>query len=288
MPSKKHPSSTRNIPEAIQREVRKRCGFGCVVCGCPIYEYDHIWGYRRGHAHIAKEITLLCDLHHKEKTNRLLPSAAVLRHDRNPYNMQRKISSPYNLHYEGEEAEIVLAGSRYISRAQQDMEGNFVGFTVPLVIDNVPMLAFTLVNGHIGLDTVIYDESNNLILDIHNNELKYTVGVWDIEFVGQQLMIREKARKFLIDVKFETPNRIIINRGRFLLNGIEVLISPEKLIVTNKKTTLMNNTHENAQVGIAVGKYTLPFNVVINLGEVVRHEYNKSTTEDWIHETFDS
>ncbi len=33
------------IPLPIQREVRQRCGFGCVICGLPLYDYDHIIGW---------------------------------------------------------------------------------------------------------------------------------------------------------------------------------------------------------------------------------------------------
>lgn len=34
--------NSRNIPLPIQREVRQRCGFGCVICGMPLYEYEHM------------------------------------------------------------------------------------------------------------------------------------------------------------------------------------------------------------------------------------------------------
>ena len=69
--------SSRNIPLPIQRDVRRRCGFGCVLCGLPLYEYDHMLGWAQAQEHAANEITLLCDQHHREKTNGLLPSGAV-------------------------------------------------------------------------------------------------------------------------------------------------------------------------------------------------------------------
>jgi len=57
------------IPDPVKRTIRQRCGFGCVICGLPIYEYDHIFGYKNETGHIVEEITLLCDHHHKLKTN---------------------------------------------------------------------------------------------------------------------------------------------------------------------------------------------------------------------------
>jgi 5-methylcytosine-specific restriction endonuclease McrA len=39
------------IPEGVKREVRQRCGFGCVICGLPIYEYDHLVPYAQVLSH---------------------------------------------------------------------------------------------------------------------------------------------------------------------------------------------------------------------------------------------
>jgi hypothetical protein len=36
------PGSSRDIPLPIEREVRKRCGFGCVVCGLPLHTYAKV------------------------------------------------------------------------------------------------------------------------------------------------------------------------------------------------------------------------------------------------------
>ena len=61
------------IPSGIQREVRQRCGFGCVICGMPLYEYEHMKEWAIVREHVADDITLLCDQHHREKTSGLLP-----------------------------------------------------------------------------------------------------------------------------------------------------------------------------------------------------------------------
>jgi hypothetical protein len=45
----------------MKREIRQRCGFGCVLCGIRIYQYDHIIDYAQVQEHTADNITLLCD-----------------------------------------------------------------------------------------------------------------------------------------------------------------------------------------------------------------------------------
>ena len=65
--------NSRNIPLPVQREIRQRCGFGCVICGMPLYEYEHMEEWAVVQRHVADEITLLCDQHHREKTAGCFP-----------------------------------------------------------------------------------------------------------------------------------------------------------------------------------------------------------------------
>ena len=93
--------NNRNIPRPIQREVRQRCGFGCVICGFPLYEYDHLKDWANVKEHIANDIILLCDRHHREVTSGLLPRRKVIEANKIPYNFKTGKSKPYVLHYEG-------------------------------------------------------------------------------------------------------------------------------------------------------------------------------------------
>src|SRR5262249_16069797 len=92
---------SKEIPRPIKRQVRQRCEFGCVICGLPLDEYEHMEGFAKVKRHVAKEITLLCDRHHREKTGGLLPLSDVRDADRNPFNKREGVSPPYNLHYSG-------------------------------------------------------------------------------------------------------------------------------------------------------------------------------------------
>lgn len=91
--------NSRNIPLPIQREVRQRCGFGCVICGLPLYEYEHMEEWAIVKRHVADEITLLCDQHHREKTGGLLPVEVVRAANKSPFNLKEGNSKPYNLHF---------------------------------------------------------------------------------------------------------------------------------------------------------------------------------------------
>lgn len=55
------------IPEDVKRQVRQRCAFGCVICGLPVYHYDHMTAYHVVKEHDAANITLLCASHHDQR-----------------------------------------------------------------------------------------------------------------------------------------------------------------------------------------------------------------------------
>ena len=198
---------SRDIPLPIQREVRQRCGFGCVVCGLPLYEYDHLDGWANSQVHDANRITLLCDRHHKEKTNDLLPSADLETANQNPWNKRPGVFQPYDLHYSGDSCEVVVGGNVFSTT-----DAGYGTIMAPLSIDDVPLLGFILGDGHLLLNCVVFSEVNQVVLRVHNNRLVHVPDAWDIELVGRRLVIRSAPRNILIEMVFEVPNRIIVMR----------------------------------------------------------------------------
>src|SRR5436190_3579198 len=89
------------IPAAIKRAVRQRCAFGWVLCGLPLYAYDHVVPWSTVKQHTAENILLLCERHHREKTSGLLPDEAIEGAALDPYNGRAGVSAPYDLHYGG-------------------------------------------------------------------------------------------------------------------------------------------------------------------------------------------
>jgi HNH endonuclease len=60
---------TRDIPEPVKRAVRQACGFGCVVCGASIIEYEHVDpGFADAREHGPANLTLLCPQCHSKVT----------------------------------------------------------------------------------------------------------------------------------------------------------------------------------------------------------------------------
>lgn len=242
--------TSRNIPLPIQREVRQRCGFGCVICGMPFYEYEHMSEWAQVHRHVADEITLLCDQHHREKTGGLLPKKIVQKANANPFNLREGVSNPYNLHFSGSQAEIVIGGNSFTCEDQ-----GYGTVMVPISIDGVALIGLILGDGHLLLNVVAFDEFNSPVLHIKNNQLFYSTSPWDIQLVGTTLTIREAHRKILLELEFSPPNKVAVTRGRFLRNGIEVIVRPENIFITNNATYISGCHAHNCHGGLILGHH---------------------------------
>lgn len=236
------------IPEHMKREVRQRCGFGCVICGLPLYEYEHMEGWAIVQRHEASEITLLCDQHHREKTNGLLPLASVREADRNPHNKRAGVSHPYKLHYAGSSCEVVV-GSNHFKR------GNLIDGTVmtAVAIDGISLLAFTFDQGYLFITLQVFDEQSQRVLWIEQNELRYCPTPWDIRLEGCTLTVREGHGKVLTEIVFSPPNRLEVCKGRFSLNGLELLVEPDMLCYVNNGN-IMSQSSACCDVAIMVGE----------------------------------
>lgn len=82
----------RYIPADVRRKVRQRCGFGCVVCGSAIVDYEHFDPeFKDAESHEARGIILLCPTHHRAKGgfigHKTLAAAAE-----NPYCISKRIA----------------------------------------------------------------------------------------------------------------------------------------------------------------------------------------------------
>jgi hypothetical protein len=117
---------------------------------------------------------------------------------------------------------------------------------------------------------------------------------WDIEFKGRALTIREAAREILIEMRFEPPNRVIVSRGRFLRNGVEVIIHPTRgILVVNNKVKI-DDVHiyrlgKRCQTAISIGAPSRPdLKGAIRVPDVPRQidDYREAVLWEW--DSFDS
>lgn len=88
----------RNIPSDIMRKIRKNDGYGCVICGHILVDYEHIDPlFCDATEHDPDKIALLCSFHHDQVTRRVLPKRCIKEAKKNPFCKSKKFS--YSKYY---------------------------------------------------------------------------------------------------------------------------------------------------------------------------------------------
>src|SRR5689334_10952129 len=105
-------SNRDEISASMKRAVRQRCGFGCVICGIPVYDYDHIEDHSKVKEHSESNLTLLCPIHHRTKTTGKVSLEYIIEANRKPHNLNKSMSGKAEeLLFSGDHIRVNLAGN---------------------------------------------------------------------------------------------------------------------------------------------------------------------------------
>lgn len=258
-----------DIPLPMLREIRQRCGFGCVICGKPIYEYEHMRGWANVHEHVAKDITLLCPAHHTERTKGLLPIEAVHQANDQPHNLRTGVSPAYTLHFSGADAIIDVGTNIFAQLGMRD--GHQL---VAISIDGLPIVAFVVQDSRLLLNVLMFDEFNARTVWIVNNELQYLATNWDVEFVGRTLTVREAHRKLLLEIAFCPPSNVVVKRARIMKNGVELLVRESNILLVNTRGIFQGN-HLFAPNGIVLGYHPVRTSGCVVVPNINRYKLDR-------------
>lgn len=272
MVQEKRVVNNRNIPEPMKREIRQRCGFGCVLCGSIIYDYDHMendWADVR--EHVSNDITLLCPNHHREKTNNLISREQVVEANKKPFNIENGYSSPYSLNFSGGVAYVVIANNIFTNDSLLNIYGGQVNpFVIPILIDAVPVIAFKIEDEKLLLDITIVNEFNEPIFLVRDNQLVVNSEAWDVDMRGSSLIVREGHKKIVIEMEFCVPNKVIVKKAKIKFNGVVLDLKEDHYILNGKKSGVFSHNALSSLVGFSIGQTNRFPRGVIHIQKVKR------------------
>lgn len=245
---------SRTIPPSVKREVRKRCGFGCVVCGIGIYEYEHILPeFKDAETHDAECITLLCGACHSRVTRGVWSKEKIIKANENPSCIKRGYSRDL-FDIEDMQAELWL-GSTRISNTERI-----------LMYENQVLLALTpptLKGEPYKLSGIFCNETGDEMFRILENEWIGPVKNWDIEMTGRNLKIRTQHRNIALHIELNPPNSLKIKRLKMSYGGSSLNIKPNGLIEAKSASGVTMRLTDCAAVncgsGLRLGKNGLAF-----------------------------
>lgn len=232
---------SRNIPEPIKREVRQRCGFGCVNCGSPIYDYEH-WNppfEDLKDCHKAEGIALCCPMCHRKKGG-LISNEEYENNIRNPYSM--RIGSVKTKWSAGKEIDVQLGnvicknGTRIFT-----FNNNVILGFLPSKDENCPPL----------LQCVFHDRNGQPTFMIVGNQIIGNTNSWDltsksINGGGWEWCVRSAKGKIDLLLEILPPNKVFIKQLNLVMGFVSLVANKNGcgiMVREQLNTAFISKTH---------------------------------------------
>jgi hypothetical protein len=236
----------RTVPAAVKREVRQRCGFGCVRCGLGFYDYEHFApDFKDATAHNADGITLLCMQCNQKRARGQLSAETVAQANAAPRCRQEGFTRE-EWGFGHDPIEVVLGSATFIDiKTLIEING------YPIISIQPPENGSTFYR----LSALFSDRTGQTTLRIVDNEWFAGVDSWDVECVGQRITIKSGPGDISLVLRSEPPRRIVIERLNMQCDGV-LLRGDENLleISTDGKdwVTFTTFSLEGAPIGISI------------------------------------
>ena len=224
------------ISEKVKREIRQKCGFGCIFCGDLIVQYDHydppyedaIKLYP-DNPHRPEGMTLLCPGCHAKKNTKSSESFnnAVL----NPFNIKRGVSIGKDLIDLKDPVKVQIGRIFFTASIGKLFE-----------IDGVDILRITPATNDdpVFININFQDESgSNLIIE--NNEIIAGIDNWDIVSTihddgGCSIIIRRKLRDIFLGIKIKPDHDVIVENLNLITHNWHIKTKSDGGLYINSLT----------------------------------------------------
>ncbi len=199
---------SRTIDSDIKRQIRKECGFGCVICGSAIYQYEHIIPeFKDAKNHDVDKMALLCGSCHLNVTKGLWSKEKIFEHRKNPFSIINK-ESAFSMDITNKnKINITLGNCSFINT------NNIVEIDNKVILKILPP---ECKGAPPRITANFFDQNETEVASIYNNEWIGNLEAFDIESVGSEFTIR--SAKYKIDLKIEIKHPNIINILKINLN----------------------------------------------------------------------
>lgn len=204
---------TRDIPEGIRRAVRQRDGFGCIVCGNAIIDYEHFEPeFADAEQHTVDGIILLCITCHGMKTRGRLSKETITKFRSNPTaKLQRFSAGPFDI---GDAPPSVIFGN-ISTRNVKDI----------IRIDGDSILSVKepeQPGGPFRISANIRNRDGQPMLSIVDNEWRTSTSNWDVVVEGRNIVIRSALRDINMSLRTDPPNQLTFERFQIMHKGIRI------------------------------------------------------------------
>jgi hypothetical protein len=175
----------RTPPEAVRRQLRQEAGFGCVVCGFAIGDYEHIDPeFKDATEHDPNRMAFLCMQCHGKVTRKFWSKEKIWKAKSNPH--ARKKGHAWEAFDVGESWPRVSIGSFHMTRCP-----NLITINGKTAFGISPPEEF---GGPFRFNARFTDPDGNVLLFIKDNVWEANVINWDVEATGGRIKFKGMSR----------------------------------------------------------------------------------------------
>ncbi|MBW9244239.1 hypothetical protein [Pseudomonas paracarnis] len=233
----------RGVDAAIKREIRRRCGFGCVICGLAYYDYEHFNpDFKDAKEHDPNGMTLLCMQCNQKRARGSLSAYTVARANEKPRCKEDGFASEL-FDFWPDPIDVKFAGVSFVNcRVLIRICGIDVLSVRPPEEPGSPVLLSGLFSDSIGAPT----------LKIVDNVWSAGDENWDVETVGPVITIRRGLGDIALRIRVSPPKSLTIEKidmqfEGYYLKGDEKYLSLSK---DGKNWNSFSSSITNCDVGI--------------------------------------
>jgi hypothetical protein len=201
-------------PVALQ--LRQEAGFGCCVCGLPIYQYHHIIPWRDEPHYRSSDMMILCPNHHDRVTKGAMSERRQRRYKNEPHNIKRGCAGG-KLEIDREDCALVYGGNLFRGNGRI------------LIIDKRSIISIRIGEHHnLEVTLCLEDDMGSIIAYIWNNEwISGDPMPWDIKSDYRTLTIRRGVRDIRLSLDAKRTPAVL--RGQFWRSGHLIKISEKNV-----------------------------------------------------------
>ena len=236
---------SRAIPADVKRKVRQHCGFGCVVCGVGIIEYEHVDPeFHEAQKHESENIALLCPQCHARVTRKFCSKEKIKQAMINPICRKQGFTKEV-FDFCGGHPTLQFGGM------------TLNNCPIPIKVAGHPLFKIEkpeVEGGPFRLSGIFCDIKGNGTLQIVENEWIASSANWDVEVSGGVIIIREAHKIIHLRLKVDPPNKLIVDYLNMNLGGWEFEANGDFLRVkypSGEINTFTACSADNCRVGMS-------------------------------------
>jgi hypothetical protein len=238
---------SRNIPADVKRSVRQRCGYGCVVCGGAIIEYEHIDPpFAEATSHDPAAIALLCPRCHSKVTRGFMSKDTVQEALAHPAAKARGYANElFDLGHGI--PQLVFAGA------------TITNTPIPIEVSGIPLFEVEEPEEEgapFRFTGNFFNSRGQGSVAIVENEWRAHAANWDVEATGGVITIRDAPDQISLRLRASPPNALVVEQLDMIAGSYRFRGNRDDLFVQTPGGGTMQFTRciaSNCRVGFSFG-----------------------------------